>query len=118
MAPGNLACQLTWRLADRFQQLVLVDLAARPVAATAPAAAYVSADVLDEPTMRAMFERYRPHAVVHLASLLSGSCERDRRLAWRVNGDGLLGLLELSLEYGVGTFLFPSSLAAYGGELP
>ena len=38
---GNLACQLTWRLASKFDHLLLVDLAARPVAATAPAARYV-----------------------------------------------------------------------------
>ena len=74
--------------------------------------------MLDEPALRSVLDIHRPDAVVHLASLLSGSCERDRRLAWRVNCDGMLGLLELSLEYGVGTFLFPSSVASYGGQLP
>ena len=112
---GNLACQLTWRLAAKFDHLLLVDLAARPIAASHPAARFVSADVLDEPALRALFARHRPDVVIHLASLLSGSCERDRRLAWRVNCDGLLGLLELSLEHGVGTLLFPSSIASYGG---
>ena len=33
---GNLACQLTWSLADRFDRIVLLDVAARPVAPTAP----------------------------------------------------------------------------------
>ncbi len=74
--------------------------------------------MLDEPALRALFARHRPDVVVHLASLLSGSCERDRRLAWRVNCDGMLGLLELALEHGVGTLLFPSSIASYGGQLP
>ncbi|HEY1785339.1 MAG TPA: NAD-dependent epimerase/dehydratase family protein [Pirellulales bacterium] len=115
---GNLACQLSWHLASKFDRLLLVDLAARPVAATAPAAEYVTADVLDEPALGSLLARHRPTAIVHLASLLSGSCEHDRRLAWRVNCDGMLGLLELSLQHGVGTFLFPSSVASYGGELP
>ncbi len=74
--------------------------------------------MLDEPALRALFERDRPDTVIHLASLLSGSCESDRRLAWRVNCDGLVGMLELALEYRVGTFLFPSSFATYGGQLP
>ena len=74
--------------------------------------------MLDESALRALFARHRPNVVVHLASLLSGSCESDRRLAWRVNCDATLGLLELSLEYGVQTFLFPSSIASYGGQLP
>jgi threonine 3-dehydrogenase len=115
---GNLACQLTWRLASKFDRLLLVDRAACPVAATAPAAEYATADVLDEPALKALLARHRPTAIVHLASLLSGSCEHDRRLAWRVNCDAMVGLLELSLEYGVKTFLFPSSVASYGGQLP
>jgi threonine 3-dehydrogenase len=115
---GNLACQLTWRLASKFDHLLLVDLAPRPVATTAPSAEYVTADMLDEPALGALLARHRPAAIVHLASLLSGSCESDRRLAWRVNCDGMVGLLELALEHGVGTFLFPSSVASYGGELP
>jgi threonine 3-dehydrogenase len=114
---GNLACQLTWHLASRFDHLLLADLAPRPVAAIAPVAEYVVADILDERAMRDLLERDRPDTVIHLASLLSGSCERDRRQAWRINCDGMLELLELSLEYGVKQFLFPSSFATYGGQL-
>ncbi len=114
---GNLACQLTWHLASKYDHLLLVDLAARPVAAIHPTARYFSADVLDEAALRTLLARQHIDTIVHMASLLSGSCERDRRLAWRVNCDGLLGLLELALEYEVGTFLFPSSIATYGGQL-
>lgn len=28
---GNLACQLTWQRADRFDQIILLDVAAGPV---------------------------------------------------------------------------------------
>ena len=114
---GNLACQLSWRLADQFDKLVLVDLADQPVAAIAPSAVYERSDLLDESAMSALLRQYNPQAIVHLASLLSGRCEQDRRQGWLVNCDGFLGLMEQAVIARVETVLFPSSLAAYGGRL-
>lgn len=115
---GNLACQLTWALADRFDRVVLLDVAARPVGPTAPNACFERADLLDGPGLDALFARHAPVAVIHLASLLSGSCEQDRGLAWRVNMDGTFGLFEAALRHGRPTVLFASSVAAFGGRLP
>jgi threonine 3-dehydrogenase len=115
---GNLACQLTWALADRFDRVVLLDVAARPVGPTAPNACFERGDLLDGPGLDALFARHAPVAVIHLASLLSGSCEQDRGLAWRVNMDGTFGLFEAALRHGRPTVLFASSVAAFGGRLP
>lgn len=115
---GNLACQLTWPLADRFDRIVLLDVADRPVGPTAPRSCFEQADLLDRPGLDALFARHAPAAVIHLASLLSGSCERDRGLAWRVNMDGTFGLFEAALRHGRPTVLFASSVAAFGGRLP
>jgi threonine 3-dehydrogenase len=115
---GNLACQLTWALADRFDRVVLLDVAARPVGPTAPNACFERGDLLDGPGLDALFARHAPVAVIHLASLLSGSCEQDRGLAWRVNMDGTFGLFEAALRHDRPTVLFASSVAAFGGRLP
>jgi threonine 3-dehydrogenase len=115
---GNLACQLTWTLADRFDRVVLLDVADRPVGPTAPNSSFERGDLLDGFGLDALFSRHRPSAVIHLASLLSGSCEQDRGLAWRVNMDGTFGLLEAALRHGRPTVLFASSVAAFGGRLP
>jgi threonine 3-dehydrogenase len=115
---GNLACQLTWALADRFDRVVLLDVAARPVGPTALNACFERGDLLDGPGLDALFARHTPVAVIHLASLLSGSCEQDRGLAWRVNMDGTFGLFEAALRHGRPTVLFASSVAAFGGRLP
>ena len=115
---GNLACQLTWSLTDRFDRVVLLDVADRPVAPTAPNACFERGDLLDGPGLDALFARHAPTAVIHLASLLSGSCEQDRDLAWRVNMDGTFGLFEAALRHGRPTVLFASSVAAFGGKLP
>lgn len=115
---GNLACQLTWALADRFDRIVLLDVADRPVGDTAPGSCFERGDLLDGPGLDALFAQHAPAAVIHLASLLSGSCEQDRGLAWRVNMDGTFGLFEAALRHGRPTVLFASSVAAFGGRLP
>ena len=115
---GNLACQLSWQLADRFDRIVLFDVADRPVGSTAPNAVFERGDLLDAAGLDAIFGACSPTAVIHLASLLSGSCEQDRDLAWRVNMDGSFGLFEAALRHGRPTVLFASSVAAFGGRLP
>ncbi len=115
---GNLACQLSWRLAERFDRLVLSDLAPAPVAAVPEHVVYQQGDLIDEPALAALVAREKPSLVIHLGSLLSGSCEFDRRRAWQVNTTAMVALLEACLASGVPKMMFPSSMASYGGELP
>ena len=112
---GNLACQLSSPAGRPVRPSGAGRPGRRPVAATAAAAVYRRCDLVDEPALGTVLRRHRPQAIIHLASLLSGSCEQDRRRGWLVNCDGTLGLLELALAEGVETILFPSSLASYGG---
>lgn len=113
---GNIACRLSHLLAPHFERIVLWDVAAAPVGKPAPGARFEVGDVLDADSLRGVFARHRPAAVVHLASMLSGSCEADRPRAWRVNMDGTFALFETALGEGRPTVLFPSSVAAVGGS--
>lgn len=115
---GNLACQLTFDLAQRGHRLVLLDVAERPVAQIADGCAYVRVDLTCPGDVAAVIKQHEPDAILHFASLLSGKSEKDRSSAWRVNMDGAFSLFETALELGVRKFFFPSSLAAYGGKLP
>ena len=113
---GNLACQLSWTLAQQFERIVLLDIAPQPVGPVAPTAIFERGDLLD--SIDAQLERHRPDVVIHLASLLSAECEQDRARAWRVNLDGTFALFEAALRRGVSQLLFASSVAAFGGQLP
>lgn len=115
---GNLATQLSWILAERYERIVLFDVAASPVGSIAPSATFERGDLLDPTQLEAVFARHRPVAVVHLASLLSGSCEQDRHRGWAVNMDGTFALFEAALRHGAPTVLFASSVAAFGGRMP
>jgi D-erythronate 2-dehydrogenase len=57
--------------------------------------------------------------VVHLAAVVSGTAEADFDLGFRVNLDGTRHVLEACRRQGTQpTFLFSSSVAVFGGDLP
>jgi threonine 3-dehydrogenase len=115
---GNLASQLSQVLADRHDHLILIDIAAAPRERLPENATYERADLSDEAQVGEAIGKHRPNVIVHLASLLSGSTEQDRTRGWRVNADSTFFLLESALKHGVEKFLFTSSVASFGGELP
>lgn len=80
--------------------------------------AFIQGDITN-PEVVAQVQKYPLNSVFHLAALLSTSAEKMPETAHRVNVNGTMGLLEMSLEIGRReqhpvTFLFPSSIAAYG----
>jgi threonine 3-dehydrogenase len=115
---GNLACQLSFVLATDADRIILLDTAPKPIAPTAAPCIYLRSDLTQFSELRVAMAEYKPDWVLHLASLLSGSTEQDRRRGWRVNADGTFAVLEAMMETGVRKVFFPSSLAAYGGQLP
>jgi len=115
---GNLACQLTWTLSPQFERIVLFDVASAPIGEVSAKATFERGDLLDATQLESVFKRHQPAAVIHLASLLSGSCEQDRARGWRVNMDGTFALFEAALRHGKPQVLFASTIAAFGGKLP
>jgi threonine 3-dehydrogenase len=115
---GNLGCQLAIALSNRFERIVLFDVAANPVGDVPPFAIFEQGDLTDEFKLDKLFAHHQPVAVVHLASLLSGSCERDRNLGWKVNMTGTFSLLETVIRHRNPMVIFVSSVATFGGELP
>lgn len=111
---GNLTCQLTHLLPVPGDQIVLFDIAERPVAPVAAGCRYVQGDVTSPQDVSRALDRHRPEWVLHMASLLSGASERDRRRAWQVNLASTFELLEAMLARGLRRIFFPSSLASYG----
>ena len=115
---GNLACQLTQLLAQGGHHVVLSDVAPKPAMSTAEGCCYVQSDLAVPGTIDRIIAEYRPAVIIHFASLLSGSSEANRQLAWTVNMDVAFALFEAALRASVKKVFFPSSVAAYGGLLP
>ena len=86
------------------------------------AARYVRLDVLDKDAVARLIADEGVTQVYQLAALLSATGEKAPLMAWKLNMDGLLNILEIARERGeVGKPLkvfWPSSIAAFGPNTP
>ncbi|MFV0475022.1 MAG: D-erythronate dehydrogenase [Pikeienuella sp.] len=75
-------------------------------------------DIGDRAAVDAAFAA-KPDAVFHLAAVVSGQAEAEFDIGLRVNLHGTLNLLEAARQAGnQPIFVFTSSVAVYGGEIP
>jgi UDP-glucose 4-epimerase len=73
------------------------------------------ADVRDAPTMAAIFTRYRPAGVIHLAARKDVAESTSHPLRYyRDNLDGLRSVVSAAVDSGTRAVLFSSSAAVYG----
>ncbi len=75
------------------------------------------ADVRDGATLAGIVTRYRIDTIYNLAALLSAVAERKPLLAWDIQMNGLLNILEVAREKGCAVFT-PSSIGSFGPETP
>ena len=76
------------------------------------------ADVLNVHLLTALFNRYRPNQVFLLAAILSALGEQKPALAWRLNIEGLLNILNLAVTFKTAKVFWPSSIAVFGPNSP
>jgi len=56
--------------------------------------------------------------IYHLAAVLSATGEKNPKLAWQLNMDGLITVLDAAVEYKIDKVYWPSSIAAFGPTTP
>ena len=74
-------------------------------------------DATDPRSIGGATVRHRADTIYHLAAILSAVGERDPRLAYHVNMDGVHSVLEVAREQSCAVFV-PSSIAAFGPSTP
>src|SRR5690606_8029213 len=75
-------------------------------------------NVLDKEILKEIFHKYKPSQVYLLAALLSATGEQNPKLAWDLNMNGLLNVLNLGLEFQTKRIYWPSSIAVFGPNSP
>ena len=76
---------------------------------------FENGDLLDRARLDAVFETYKPVAVMHFAALSQvGESMSEPAKYWRNNVLGSLNLIEASVAAGVRNFVFSSTCATYG----
>lgn len=75
------------------------------------------ADVLDGEQLARVVSKYGIDTIYNLAALLSAVAESKPMLAWNIQINGLLNILEIARERGCAVFT-PSSIGSFGPETP
>ena len=73
-------------------------------------------DILDLEGLEDIIKNFEINEVYHLAAILSATGEKNPRLCWDINVNGLLNVLELSRKYKYRIFS-PSSIAVFGSDV-
>ena len=74
-------------------------------------------DIRDHTSLEKIVKQYEIDTVFHLASQLSAIAEFNPLIAWDVNVNGLMNILEVAHSYNCAVF-FPSSIGAFGPGTP
>jgi len=79
---------------------------------------YVSLDVMNKEMLHVQAIRQGFTQIYHLAAILSATGEKNPGLAWHLNMQGLLNVLDIAREEKIHKVYWPSSIAVFGPTSP
>lgn len=79
---------------------------------------FVYLNVCQKDTIVEVVKKYNIDVIINMAAILSAKGEEKYLLAWDVNINGLLNVLEVAREFKMEQVLVPSSIAVFGPETP
>lgn len=118
-ANGQIGSELVLALRKKYgaDHVIASDINA-PVDAIRDGGPFEIANVLDKDSLQHIFDLHRPTQVYLLAAILSAVGEQRPKLAWDLNMNGLIHVLDLAIEFGVKRIFWPSSIAVFGPHSP
>jgi len=80
---------------------------------------FTQLDILDKQAFGNLIQSFKPTQIYHLAALLSGTAEKNPKLGWALNMDGLFHVLDAAKENDfIKKVYWPSSIAVFGPNTP
>lgn len=118
-ASGQIGVELTLALRNRYgsANVVAADLRDQNslLEGTGP---YVSLDVMNKDRLRDLVAQHEITQIYLLAAMLSATGERNPAMAWDLNMQGLLNVLDIAREEKLNKVFWPSSVAVFGPSSP
>ena len=118
-ASGQIGVELTLALRKKYgnQNVVASDLREENplLKGTGP---YVSLDVMNKEMLHVQVIRQNITQIYLLAAILSATGEKNPNLAWHLNMQGLLNVLDIAREEKLHKIYWPSSIAVFGPTSP
>jgi len=79
---------------------------------------FITLDVINKDLLEDTVKKYSITQIYHLAAILSATGEKHPGLAWQVNIEGLMNVLDVSRNMDVKKVFWPSSIAIFGPKTP
>ena len=79
---------------------------------------YVTMDIMNKETLHVLVLRNNITQIYLLAAILSATGEKNPPLAWHINMQSLLNVLEVAKEESLSKIYWPSSIAVFGPNSP
>lgn len=117
-AAGQIGSELTTLLCTKYgSENVVAAINSKSNEKNAAAKLQFNVDIRNHNLLENIVSQHEIDTIFHLASLLSVTAEENPQLAWDVNVNGLLNVLEIARLYKCAVF-FPSSIGAFGPSTP
>lgn len=119
-ATGQIGSELTMKLRGLYPEGKIVAgyiQGAEPKGALLESGPCELANVLDGEQLLGIVKKYGIDTIFNLAAILSAVAEKKPQLAWNIQINGLLNILEIARENNVAVFT-PSSIGAFGPSTP
>jgi len=118
-ANGQIGTELVIALRNQHggEQVIASDIN-NPVEAIKDSGPFEFANVLDKDTLHGLFQKHQPTQVYLLAAILSAVGEQKPKLAWDLNMNGLIHVLDLAVAFKTSKVFWPSSIAVFGPHSP
>jgi len=119
-AVGQIGSELTVALRDLYGRANVIAAGHRtpPQPELLESGPFIRIDVTDREQLDNAVRDLEIDTVYHLAAILSVAGEANPQLAWRVNIDGLVNVLEVGRDRQLARLFVPSSIAVFGPETP
>jgi nucleoside-diphosphate-sugar epimerase len=119
-ATGQIGSELTLELRKKYgkDNVVAAGHRRKPNEQLSESGPFEYVDTTDKASVERVVKDYDVDTIYHLAAVLSAVGEENPQLAWHVNMDGLYNVLEVAREHKLHRIFWPSSIAAFGPNVP
>lgn len=116
---GQIGSELTLALRERYgnDNVIAGGRKTPPSRELRDSGPFEIVDCTDVEAVHGVVKKYRIDTIYHLAALLSAVAENNPQLAWNVNVNALVNVLEVAREHDCAVFT-PSSIGAFGPTTP
>ncbi len=117
---GQIGSELVMKLREKYgnENVVATDKCPNSGKKLAETGIFEVLDIVDRKALEVICEKYKISHIINMAAILSAVGEKKPMLAWDVNMNGLLNVLEVAREKNIEQVLVPSSIAVFGPETP